>query len=134
MKEKFPNAEVTDFSSEISESSSSELVTRCKDYDYVVAGVFAKIKFGTGKISILPSQSGLLTSISGSGAKLITISFGNPYLLNEFSSVPNYICVYGDADVSINAAVKSLAGEIRIGGKLPVSINEQYSFGKGIVR
>jgi beta-N-acetylhexosaminidase len=101
-------------------------------YDYIILGVFAKVKYGTGKISLPSSQIKLITSLASNNERLLTISFGNPYLLKEFLTIPGYICAYGDANVSINAAIKAIDGEIHFLGKLPVSINDQYKFGTGI--
>ena len=66
------------------------------------------------------------------GKKVIVISFGNPYLMENFPEVPAYICAYGDSKPSIIAAVKSLIADIRPNGKLPVTINENYKFGHGL--
>jgi beta-N-acetylhexosaminidase len=62
------------------------------------------------------------------------ISYGNPYLLKEFPSVPSYICAYGDGEVSIDASLLAVTGSIKFKGKLPVTINEDYKFGMGIER
>lgn len=101
-------------------------------YDAVIVAIYAKVRHGSGKISLLPSQIKLINSLVDNKNKLIVISFGNPYLLNEFPSIPNYICAYGDADVSINAVLKAITGGIHFNGKLPVSINDEYKFGLGI--
>jgi beta-N-acetylhexosaminidase len=62
----------------------------------------------------------------------VVVSFGNPYLLKEFPNIQAYICAYGDSDVSIDAALKSITGKIKFKGKLPVSITDNYKFGSGI--
>ena len=83
---------------------------------------------------MLPSQVQLLNSLNSTGNKLIVISFGNPYLLKEFPEINNYICAYGDADVSVKAAIKAIYGDITFKGKLPVSIDENNKVGKGLVK
>ena len=105
-----------------------------QSYDAVIAAIFAKVKYGTGNISLLQFQINFIKSLHGSNPKAIIISFGNPYLLKEFPAVPNYICAYGDADVSINAFLKTLSGEIPFKGKLPISITDEYSLGTGILK
>lgn len=103
-------------------------------FDYIIIGVFAKVKYGTGKLSILPSQAEYLKQLSAQFANLAVISYGNPYLLNEFPGVPAYICAYGDADVSIDASLLALTGKINFKGKLPVSINDKYKLGTGLLK
>jgi len=116
-----------------SQSLSSEL-TNSESYDQVIIGVFAKVKYGTGKITILPTHAEFLSNLSSHNKNFTVISFGNPYLLKEFPGVPSYICAYGDADVSIEASLMTVTGQIKFKGKLPVSINEEYEFGTGIVK
>ena len=122
LKESFPNTDIIDLTGNITDENMSLYVNNASSYDYIILGVFAKVKYGTGKISLPPSQINLITSLASNNERLLTISFGNPYLLKEFSTVPNYICAYGDANVSINAAIKAIAGEIHFKGKLPVQL------------
>jgi beta-glucosidase-like glycosyl hydrolase len=103
-------------------------------YESIIIGVFAKVKHGTGKISILPAQSDFIKNLALQSPNSMVISFGNPYLLREFPEVPVYICAYGDADVSIDAALMAVTGEIHFKGKLPVSISGDYKFGMGIMK
>lgn len=134
IKERFPDAEIIDITSEIADGELSIVAEEnLKSFDYVVAAVYAKVRFGTGKISVLPSQARLLNSFPDK-TKLAVISFGNPYILKEFPDIPSYICAYGDADVSINAVFMAIMGEIRIKGKLPVSISAEYRIGAGLER
>jgi len=121
--EKFSLSTVADINAELTDDSQIQsVIDKAKGYDYVIVGIFAKVKYGTGKISILTSHVKLLNGLSSLGNKLIVVSFGNPYILKEFPAIPSYICAYGDADVSINSAIKVILGEIRIKGRLPVSI------------
>ncbi len=118
----FNGADVININSDkISDAESSE-ISSAVDYDLVLIGIFAKVKYGTGKISIPSSQIDLLNSVTSKNRNTVVISFGNPYLLKDFQGIPNYICAYGDADVSIDAVLKALSGKIKINGKLPVTI------------
>jgi len=132
LKETFPNSDIVDISSDIPDETTAAYTENASSYDFILIGIFAKVKYGTGKISLPLSQINLIKALANSNTKLGTISFGNPYLLKEFPSVPCYLCAYGDADVSIKAVLKTISGEIHFKGKLPVSINEQYKFGTGI--
>ncbi|MFI5144710.1 MAG: glycoside hydrolase family 3 N-terminal domain-containing protein [Ignavibacteria bacterium] len=132
LKGTFPNTDVIDISSDITEESVTAYTNKASSYDYIIIGIFAKVKYGTGKITLPLSQINLIKALANINNKLSTISFGNPYLLTEFPSVPCYICSYGDADVSIKAVLKAISGDIHFKGKLPVSINDNYKFGTGI--
>ena len=134
MKYTNANTDEVNYFSEISSNELNGLISKADQYDVVIAAIYAKVRYGTGKISMLPSQVQLLNSLNSTGNKLIVISFGNPYLLKEFPEINNYICAYGDADVSVKAAIKAIYGDITFKGKLPVSIDENNKVGKGLVK
>jgi beta-N-acetylhexosaminidase len=132
IKETSNNAEVINIDSAISSEQFLELSAESSGFDVIIAAVYAKVRYGTGKISIYSSHVELLKALDKTGKKLIVISFGNPYLMDGFPDISNYICAYGDADVSINSAIKAIYGDIKFKGRLPVSINDSFKFGSGI--
>jgi len=134
MKAANANTDAVNYFSDMGTDELQNAITEANRYDVIIAAIYAKVRYGTGKISMLPSQIQLLNSLNSSNKKLIVISFGNPYLLKEFPEINNYICAYGDADVSVKAAIKAIYGDIRLTGKLPVSINERYSAGTGLYK
>lgn len=101
-------------------------------YDNIIIAVYAKVRFGTGKISISIKNVELINRLNRLNKNMTIVSFGNPYLLKEFPSVSSYICAYGDSDFSIKASLKAITGEIKFKGKLPVTINESHKFGTGL--
>lgn len=72
--------------------------------------------------------------LEAAGKKAVMIAMGNPYLANDFPSVPTYICSFSNAPTSETAAVKAIFGEIPIRGKLPVSLPNIAARGTGIER
>lgn len=56
------------------------------------------------------------------GRKLIVVSFGNPYLLQQIPAVPTYMVAWGGFPGSQTAAARALLGVSPITGKLPISI------------
>lgn len=60
--------------------------------------------------------------LASPGRKLIVISFGNPYLLQEISAVPAYVVAWGGSQGSQIAAARALLGTSPITGRLPISI------------
>jgi beta-N-acetylhexosaminidase len=65
-------------------------------------------------------------------AKTVVLAMGNPYLVQDFPAVQNYICTFSNATVSEVSAVKALFGEITIRGHLPVGIPDIAPRGAGI--
>jgi beta-N-acetylhexosaminidase len=56
------------------------------------------------------------------GRKVIIISFGNPYLLQQIPVAPTYLVAWGGFPASQTAAARALLGIAPITGKLPISI------------
>jgi beta-N-acetylhexosaminidase len=102
------------------------------EFDYYIIPLFIKVKMKSGTVGMNESQADYVNFLTYNGKKVIVISFGNPYLMDNFPEVPAYICAYSDCKPSINAAIKTLVGEIKPKGKLPVTINENYKFGHGL--
>jgi len=73
------------------------------------------------------------------GRKLIVVSFGNPYLLQQISAVPAYVVAWGGSQGSQVAAAQALLGASPITGRLPISIPledgvHKIPLGTGIAR
>ena len=77
----------------------------------------------------------LLTAILDHAAKrTVVLAMGNPYVVQDFPAIENYVCAFSNATVSETAAVKAIFGEIPISGHLPVTIPGIASRGEGIER
>ena len=63
---------------------------------------------------------------------VLTISFGNPYLLNALPNSPSYLLAWSPFPVSQRAAARAVLGEIEINGKLPVTLPGLYERGSGL--
>lgn len=103
-------------------------------YENIIVAIYAKVRYGTGKISISSQNIDLVNRLNETGKNMTVISLGNPYLLKEFPSVPSYICAYGDSDFAIKAVLKAISGSIKFKGKLPVTITDNYKFGSSILK
>lgn len=60
--------------------------------------------------------------LSLKGRRLIVVSFGNPYLLQQIPFVGSYVVAWGGFPPSQTAAARALAGAHAIIGRLPISI------------
>lgn len=66
--------------------------------------------------------------------RTVVLTMGNPYVVQDFPAIQNYVCAFSNATVSETAAVKAIFGEIPIGGHLPVTIPGIASRGEGLER
>ncbi len=80
------------------------------------------------------SASLLRTILDHDTDRTVVLAMGNPYLIADFPGIKNYVCAFSNATVSEIAAVKAIFGEIRISGRLPVTIPGIASRGEGLDR
>ena len=64
----------------------------------------------------------------------VVLAMGNPYVVQDFPAIENYVCAFSNVSVSETAAVKAIFGEIPISGHLPVTIPGIASRGEGLQR
>jgi hypothetical protein len=76
----------------------------------------------------------LLVDLGKRQRPLVTIFFGNPYVPMFMPELPAVLLTYDFYDRAEAAAVKALAGEIAIGGKLPIELPGYAKVGAGIDR
>ena len=106
---------------------------------YVVP-VAGKAMRGTGggltnTVAMDAATGSLLNQILERAAdRTVVLSMGNPYMVQDFPAIQNYVCAFSNATVSETAAVKAIFGEIPISGHLPVAIPGVASRGDGLER
>ena len=64
----------------------------------------------------------------------VTVFFGNPYVPMGLPSLPAMLLTYDFYDLAELSAVRALAGEAPIGGKLPIALPGLFEVGYGLVR
>jgi beta-N-acetylhexosaminidase len=110
------------------------LRARADSADVVVASAYVSPRDGHGSVAAEGGFPKFIEDLSKSGKNVVAISFGNPYLLSSYPSVPSYLLAWGGAPVSQRAAAAALLGHNPIGGKLPISIPPWFRTGEGITR
>jgi beta-N-acetylhexosaminidase len=87
-----------------------------------------------GSVDLAGGFGGWVEELVAGSVPVIAVSFGNPYLLDSFPSVPAYLLAWGGADVSQQAAADAILGRIPITGRLPISLPPHHDRGDGIQR
>jgi len=89
----------------------------------------------TNTVAMDDATGSLLTAILDHAAsRTVVLAMGNPYVVQDFPAIQNYVCAFSNATVSEAAAVKAIFGEIPIRGHLPVTIPGIASRGEGLER
>jgi len=134
LKKRWPNLtsiEVTDRTT----ASEYELIRALtRRADAVIAGVFVRIASYSGRMDLSPSQIALLDSIAAQEKPFVAACFGNPYTATFLPKLPAVLVAYEFSDFTERAVAKGLAGEIPIGGKLPISLPGMFPIGHGLTR
>jgi beta-N-acetylhexosaminidase len=113
--------------------------------EHVIAAVYAIPTAGkairgagghlTNTVSMDEASGALLTSILDHAAeRTVVLAMGNPYVVQDFPAIENYVCAFSNTTVSETAAVKAIFGEIPIRGHLPVTIPGIALRGEGLER
>jgi beta-N-acetylhexosaminidase len=89
----------------------------------------------TNTVAMDEATGSLLTTILDHAAKrTVVLAMGNPYVVQDFPAIENYVCAFSNATVSETAVVKAIFREIPISGHLPVTIPDIASRGEGLER
>ncbi|NIP83465.1 MAG: hypothetical protein GWM90_31250, partial [Gemmatimonadetes bacterium] len=110
-----------------------QLRARADSFDLVVAAVHAT-PAELRDTTVIPEFGPFVDSLTAAGTPTLAVSFGSPYVLEAFPSVPAYLIAWGGADVSQRAAAGGLLGEVPVTGHLPVSLPPHHEVGEGLRR
>ena len=112
--------------------------------DIVIVGLFARVFARRGSAGVVNEQIfRFLRRLSSGETPVILVSFGSPYLIQQFPDVNGYMIAteptwdfygYNKCRPGQSAAAKALFGDVDITGKLAVTIPKLYPLGSGIVQ
>jgi beta-glucosidase-like glycosyl hydrolase len=107
-------------------------------YAAVIASVFVRANSGSGRIDLSPECVKLLRdlarSVARTNAPFVTVFFGNPYIAAAAPELPAVLLTYDFYDLAESSAVRAIAGETRISGRLPIALPGLFPVGHGLDR
>jgi beta-N-acetylhexosaminidase len=116
-----------------SDQEVQKVVERAKAADLVIASLYGRVRSGqASSVGVPAAGASALSALIAAKSPIVGISFGNPYLLENFPGLRTYIVAYGDMPALQNAVARALLGEIDFAGKLPISLPGLYPRGTGI--
>ncbi len=119
------NAETVRLGLRSSTDDYTAAIEKTKQASTVILSSYVEVLSGAKSLELSGKQQRFIENLMDDSAlqrSLIMISFGTPYLINQFPDLPNYICTYSSSEASEDAALKLLKGELTPAGKLPVSL------------
>ena len=114
-------------------SRKKEYTNALKDIDKSDLIVLAYYNSLGRSLEVNKEHSEFINEILSKKKPVVFISFGNPYLINQFKDIETYLVTYGETDFSQRAMADALVGKNKIQGKLPITIPQtEFKFGDGI--
>ncbi len=99
--------------------------------DVVLFASFARALPWKGDLGLTRAVAAAADRLAGAGA--LVLSFGDPYLLRQVPLARTCLLAWSDDATAQTAAVRALAGEIPIGGRLPIALPPWHEVGDGVV-
>jgi beta-N-acetylhexosaminidase len=138
LKERWPKTEAVEISDRSTPAELDLVRAMADNYDAVVAGVFVRASSASGRMDLAPQVVKLLQDIAvkaqARSQPFVAAFFGNPYTPMFVPDVPAMLLTYDLSDYAETSAVKAIAGEIPINGKLPIALPGLFPIGHGIQR
>ena len=119
-----------DRSSDVEVTKAIDKATRA---DIVIVSMYGRVRTGQARSVALPEPgTRTLNELIERHARLVGISFGNPYILMSFPRLQTYLVAYGDMQSLQEETAQALLGRQDLKGRLPISLPGLYPRGTGI--
>jgi CubicO group peptidase (beta-lactamase class C family) len=130
---RYRNVEFLKIDIRMPETDFEKIYEKAQGADVLLLPVYLRVRSYSGTVGFNKQQKTYVDSLQQLNKKTIVLSYGNPYIVSNFSpNISAYLTSYGDAPVSIEAGLEAIFGEISITGKLPINIPGFYKIGDGI--
>ena len=107
-------------------------------FDAIIAGIFVRASSGTGRLDLAAPVAGMLQDLARATARsnqpFVAAFFGSPYAAMAVPEIPTMLLTYDFSDDAELTAVRAMAGEIPISGKLPVALPGMFPLAHGLAR
>ena len=138
LKKRWPDVTAIEISDETPPAELDLVRAIAPRFGAVIASVFVRAASGSGRMDLPPALARLLEDLAPVTARTrapyIACLFGNPYTAAFLPGVPAVLVTYDLYDRPEASAVRALAGEAPIGGRLPIALSERLPVGFGLDR
>jgi beta-N-acetylhexosaminidase len=111
-----------------------KVLAEAKTFESVVLAVFVKRAANKGTVALPEIQTEFVRKMIAGEKPAAVFAFGSPYLIRQFPEARVYAVTYAIEEVAQTAAAKTLFGEARFQGRLPVSIPGLFEIGAGLTK
>ena len=112
----------------------AKVLNQAENSDFVIIAPFVKRAALKGTVALPENQTAFVKQLIALEKPVAVVAFGSPYLIRQFPEAKNYAVTYAIEDVAQAAFVRTMFGEVRFTGKLPVNIPNLFEIGAGITK
>ena len=134
LRQRWPNVTAIELSDRTTPAELELVRAMAPRFDVVIASVFVRAGSASGRMDLSEPLQRLLNGFSRDNRPFVSVLFGNPYVAMYMPDLPAVMLTYDFYDRAEASAVKALAGEIPIGGRLPIELPGYAEVGSGIDR
>ena len=138
LRARWPNTDAVEVSDRTTPQELDLVRSTAAHYDAIVVGVFVRASSGSGRLDLAPQVVRLLQDLARASEHrsqpLVTAFFGNPYSPMFVPELPAMLLTYDLSDYAETSAVKAIAGEMAIAGKLPITLPGLFPLGHSLQR
>ena len=138
LRQRWPDVTAIELSDRTTASEIELVGAMARRFDVVIASVFVRTASFSGRMDLAPGLQQLLNGITRHTAReskpFVTVFFGNPYVVTFLRDLPAMLLTYDFYDRAEASAVRAIAGDAAIGGRLPIALPGMYEVGFGLSR
>ena len=134
LRKRWPNVTAVELSDRTSPSEIELVRSMAARYDAVVASIFVRASSASGRMDLAEPLQRLLGGFTRGSRPFVAVFFGNPYVASFIPDLPAVMLTYDFYDLAEASAVRALAGEAAIGGRLPIELPGYAKVGSGLDR
>ena len=137
LKARWPNMTALELSDRSTAAERDLVAAMAPRFDAIVIGIYVRAASGSGRIDLSPDLVRLVNALgrqSSASRPMVACFFGNPYVASTVTDVPAMLVTYDFGDLAEASAIRALAGEIPIGGRLPIALPGLAAVGEGLGR
>ncbi len=138
LRSRWPDIQAVEVSDATTPNELALIRAMAPRFDAIVAGVFVRVSSGTNRLDLAPPVVDLLRDLARSSTRrnqpFVSAFFGSPYVPMSVPELPAMLLTYDLSDFAEESAVRSIAGEIPIVGKLPIALPGLFPVGHGLAR
>jgi beta-N-acetylhexosaminidase len=134
----WPNVTAIELSDRTTASELELVRAMAGRFDAIVVSTFVRTASFSGRMDLASPVIRLLRDLARTtqetNTPYVTVMFGNPYTVLFMPELPAVLLTYDFYDLAEASAVRALAGQAPVTGRLPIQLPELFPVGHGISR